>query len=210
VPDPVPPRRQPRGRRSDATRNRDAIVVAAQEVFDADGVMAPLDTVARRAGVGNATLYRHFPTREDLLAVVMAAGLEAALGEARELAVAPDPRAALREWLFRLTWRLRSWNDLPGCVADARSQVETAQGRPGPTSSLTAVTEPLVEATGVLIDRARATREQVASVAAREVFELVTALAWAADTFGDDETAARRRVALGTAGIVPPPVDAIR
>lgn len=53
--------------RSDAVRNRDAILVAARAVFAEQGLDAPLDAVARRAGVGRATLYRRFPTREDLV-----------------------------------------------------------------------------------------------------------------------------------------------
>jgi len=65
--------RQPR---SDVTRNRRLLVEAAIESFHELGWDVPLDTVARRAGVGNATLYRHFPTREDLY--------EAAFAEIRE------------------------------------------------------------------------------------------------------------------------------
>jgi AcrR family transcriptional regulator len=65
--------RQPR---SDVTRNRRLLVEAAIESFHELGWDVPLDTVARRAGVGNATLYRHFPTRGDLY--------EAAFAEIRE------------------------------------------------------------------------------------------------------------------------------
>jgi AcrR family transcriptional regulator len=65
--------RQPR---SDVARNRKLLVEAAIESFHALGWDVPLDTVARRAGVGNATLYRHFPTRDDLY--------EAAFAEIRE------------------------------------------------------------------------------------------------------------------------------
>ncbi|MHA5051388.1 TetR/AcrR family transcriptional regulator [Streptomyces sp. SD15] len=58
-PDPV--------RRRDARRNRESLVEAAREVFAAQGLHAPLDVIARRAGVGNATLYRHFPSRAALV-----------------------------------------------------------------------------------------------------------------------------------------------
>lgn len=58
--------------RADAARNRAAIVDAAREVFSEEGVEAPLDEIARRAGTGNATLYRRFPTRGHLLAAVFA------------------------------------------------------------------------------------------------------------------------------------------
>lgn len=58
--------------RADAARNRAAIVDAARAVFAEDGLEAPLDEIARRAGTGNATLYRRFPTRGDLVAAVFA------------------------------------------------------------------------------------------------------------------------------------------
>lgn len=56
--------------RADARRNRDAIVAAARAVFAESGLDAPLDAIARRAGVGRATLYRRFATREDLVAAI--------------------------------------------------------------------------------------------------------------------------------------------
>ncbi|MEU9031998.1 helix-turn-helix domain-containing protein [Streptomyces sp. NPDC048383] len=59
--------KQPRAVRRDARRNRELLVSAAREAFAAQGLNAPLDEIARRAGVGNATLYRHFPTRADLV-----------------------------------------------------------------------------------------------------------------------------------------------
>jgi AcrR family transcriptional regulator len=58
--------------RADAARNRTAIIEAARAVFAEQGLDAPLDEIARRAGTGNATLYRRFPTRGDLVAAVFA------------------------------------------------------------------------------------------------------------------------------------------
>jgi len=58
--------------RADAARNREAIVEAARAVFAEQGLDAPLDEIAKRAGTGNATLYRRFPTRSDLVAAVFA------------------------------------------------------------------------------------------------------------------------------------------
>ncbi len=58
--------------RTDAARNREAIVEAARAVFAEQGLDAPLDEIAKRAGTGNATLYRRFPTRSDLVAAVFA------------------------------------------------------------------------------------------------------------------------------------------
>jgi AcrR family transcriptional regulator len=77
--------------RADAARNRAAIVEAAREVFAELGLGASLDEIARRAGTGNATLYRHFPTRADLVAAVFAEQM-AVHAEAVQTALAnPDP-----------------------------------------------------------------------------------------------------------------------
>ena len=72
--------------RADARRNREAILRAAREAFEAEGVFTSLDGVAARAGVGNATLYRNFPTRDDLLAAVIETSTAEVLAEADELA----------------------------------------------------------------------------------------------------------------------------
>lgn len=91
-------RRRPR-MRADALRNRERIVVAAREMFVEQGPDVALDEVARRAGVGNATLYRHFADRHELLHRVtlhvmsrVADRAEAALGEG-------DPFEALRRFV---------------------------------------------------------------------------------------------------------------
>jgi AcrR family transcriptional regulator len=87
---------------------------------EGEGVLACLDAIAIRAGVGNATLYRNFPTREDLLAAVMDMDLADARARAEALAGQEDARLALASWLVWLTWRLRIWHDLPQCMAQAR------------------------------------------------------------------------------------------
>jgi len=85
--------------RADAARNRKAIVDTARSVFAEQGLDVALDEIARRAGIGNATLYRRFPSRADLVAAVFAeqmadhvAAVEAALGD-------PDPWAGLGSYL---------------------------------------------------------------------------------------------------------------
>ncbi|MFL6114356.1 MAG: TetR/AcrR family transcriptional regulator [Catenulispora sp.] len=59
--------RAPRAPRADAVRNRERIVAAARDLFTEVGSQAPIDEVARRAGIGNATVYRHFPDRDALI-----------------------------------------------------------------------------------------------------------------------------------------------
>lgn len=182
----------PRAMRADAQRNRDAILVAARETFELEGVLASLDGIAMRAGVGNATLYRNFPTRDDLLVAVMEANVADVLAEAGQLARAMGPREALAEWMLRLAWQLRIWHDLPYCVASARSD---------PQSSMNPTNDRLIDQTRALLDAAKAAGEAAPAVTAEEIFELVTTLSWGVDRYGDDEPAARRRVAMATAGV---------
>jgi AcrR family transcriptional regulator len=179
--------------RADAQRNRDAILHAAAEVFADQGVLAPLDGIAVRAGVGNATLYRNFPTREDLLSAVMETGIGEAVAQGEHLARTHEPRQALTEWLVHLAWLLRIWHDLPFCLADAH------RDQSSPVASSTAT---LVAQTQALLDRAQTADTARPDVEAGEIFELVTAVSWAIDRFGDDEQAARRRVLLAVAGLV--------
>ena len=88
-----------RGRRADAERNARLLVAAARELFEERGPGAPLDEIARRAGVGNATLYRHFPTRDDLLAAVYADEVAALCAQGAALAAEADAGEALHAWL---------------------------------------------------------------------------------------------------------------
>jgi AcrR family transcriptional regulator len=94
-PEPAPPLR------SDARRNRDKLVAVARAAFaTADGTVA-LEAVARDAGVGIGTLYRHFPTREALVEAVYAAELDDVTAGAPALLEALPPEEALRAWMDR-------------------------------------------------------------------------------------------------------------
>ena len=85
--------------RADALRNRERVLEAAKTVFSSGGADASLEAVARRAGVGIGTLYRHFPTREALYEAVYRREVEQ-LGElAEHLKHEPEPLEALRRWL---------------------------------------------------------------------------------------------------------------
>ncbi|MFD3685359.1 TetR/AcrR family transcriptional regulator [Nocardiopsis sp. NPDC058631] len=80
-----------RGLRSDARHNRHRIVEAAREAFSERGIDVPMVAIARRAGVGTATLYRRFPTRESLVAEVFADELAECAGVVHEALTDPDP-----------------------------------------------------------------------------------------------------------------------
>ncbi|ASO20510.1 AcrR family transcriptional regulator [Actinoalloteichus hoggarensis] len=88
-----------RGRRADAVRNQQALLAAAAQVFVASGVDAPIREIASAAGVGVATIYRHFPTRADLVVAVYRHQVEACAAAGPRLAAAADsPFDALRRW----------------------------------------------------------------------------------------------------------------
>ncbi|MEV6576185.1 TetR/AcrR family transcriptional regulator [Streptomyces sp. NPDC051577] len=89
-----------RSKRADALRNQEAVLGAAAEVFVTSGVDAPIRQIAARAGVGMATIYRHFPTRADLVTAVYRHQIEAcAEAGPHLLATAETPLAALRQWI---------------------------------------------------------------------------------------------------------------
>ena len=85
--------------RADAVRNRSRLLDAATAAFADRGADASLDDIAKAAGLGIGTLYRHFPTREDLVLAVYGAQIDALDQRSRELASSDDPGEALREWM---------------------------------------------------------------------------------------------------------------
>ncbi|PYC75817.1 TetR family transcriptional regulator [Streptomyces tateyamensis] len=88
------------GMRADAQRNRQTVLAAAAEVFVTSGVDAPIRQIAARAGVGMATIYRHFPTRADLVTAVYRHQIEeCATAGPSLLAGADSPFEALHQWI---------------------------------------------------------------------------------------------------------------
>jgi AcrR family transcriptional regulator len=89
----------PPPRRADARRNRERLLAVARDAFAEHGADASLDDIARRAGVGSGTLYRHFPTRQALLEAVYRDLVDALCAQADELLASPSPGEALATWL---------------------------------------------------------------------------------------------------------------
>lgn len=89
--------------RADARRNLDALLAAAKEEFAQQGVDVNVRAIAARAGVGTATLYRHFPKRSDLIAAVFRREIDECAAAAGSLATAHEPGEALQLWLQRYT-----------------------------------------------------------------------------------------------------------
>jgi AcrR family transcriptional regulator len=86
--------------RADAQQNRKRILEVAKQAFTRSGANASLDDIAKQAGVGPGTLYRHFPTREELLKAVYRAELEKLAAAEQKFAQTMPPVAALRAWLL--------------------------------------------------------------------------------------------------------------
>ncbi|MGO9630549.1 MAG: TetR/AcrR family transcriptional regulator [Xanthobacteraceae bacterium] len=93
------PGKRTRKPRADAVRNRELLLEAAREVFSAGGAEASLETVARAAGVGIGTLYRHFPTREALFEAVYRREVQHLANLAEQLKQEAQPVDALRHWM---------------------------------------------------------------------------------------------------------------
>ncbi|WP_340374321.1 TetR/AcrR family transcriptional regulator [Streptomyces sp. SS7] len=93
-----------RPQRADARRNKESLLDAAAAIFVESGVEAPVRDIAARAGVGTATIYRHFPTRADLIIAVYRHQVEAcAEAGPALLAAGPTPYAALGRWIDLFT-----------------------------------------------------------------------------------------------------------
>lgn len=159
--------------RADAQRNYDAVVTAAREAFAANGTQTSLDDIAERAGVGNATLYRHFPTRDSLIVETLRLALAELAAVARELGDSADPGAALREWVGQLAAALADWDGLADAVAASLTD---------DNSALRLACQPLQLATFKLLTRAQDSDSARPDVTAEELFELTLAIAWRGGT----------------------------
>jgi len=85
--------------RADAARNRERVLQVAWETFAAEGLSVPIDEIARRAGVGTGTVYRHFPSKDDLVRAIIADRLQQVIDEGHALLQSGDPGEALFSFL---------------------------------------------------------------------------------------------------------------
>src|SRR4051794_32279106 len=118
--------------RADARRNRARLLEVAAEAFAVGGLSVPLDEIARRAGVGPGTLYRHFPTREALFEAVVQQRLQDLLDAARERRDASHAGAALFEFIELLVAEAGPKKDLvdalTGAGIDVRARLASTAG----------------------------------------------------------------------------------
>lgn len=182
---------QGRGLRADAARNRQRLVETAKAVFAEKGAGASLEEIARTAGVGIGTLYRHFPTRDALIEEVYR-NASAQLGKAAErLSAELPPVEALRAWLLLFVDHMATKK----IMADALASLV------GGTAELYATAGAQMKASiAMLVERAVASGEIRAEM---EPLDLLRALAGVSNVSADAqwEGSARRLVDILVAGL---------
>jgi AcrR family transcriptional regulator len=168
--------------RADAVRNRERVLEAAKAVFSAGGPDASLEAVARRAGVGIGTLYRHFPTREALFEAVYRREVEQ-LGElAEQLMSEAPPVEALRRWLRSSVEFVATKKGMSAALALA------VDG----SSELYAYTfDRLTKAVGALLDRAVAAGEIRSDIGSEDLLRALAGMCYMRDQPGWQATVLR-------------------
>ena len=160
---PPPPQRP---MRADARRNYERLVTVATEVFLVHGAEASLDDIAKRAGVGPGTLYRHFPARQDLVNAVLERWMQEVLTEAAPLLDAEDSAEALRTWLRRLVAHIMVFRELTAALL----KPEPGRESPGRVLHTTA---------GELVGRAQENGQIRRDATSSDVLMLISGIAWA-------------------------------
>ncbi|MFE3140154.1 TetR/AcrR family transcriptional regulator [Streptomyces scopuliridis] len=140
--------KEQRGRkpRVDVQRNRAALLEAAQSHFLQHGVGASLEAVAKEAGVGPGTLYRHFPNREALLAAVLQTRSEELVARQARIAELGDASAALEQWLRAMEEYFSAFSGLPEPLMAAARAQEPGNPLTLPCETLISITEEYVQA----------------------------------------------------------------
>ncbi|WP_308249739.1 TetR/AcrR family transcriptional regulator [Sphaerisporangium fuscum] len=184
----VPPQQR---MRADARRNFDRIVAAAGAVIAEHGAEASLEEIARRAGVGSATLHRHFPTRQALLEAVFKDRVEALCAKAGDLLTAPDPGEALFTWLRAV-----------GAHAAANRGLGAALMRDGGDPTLGGTChDKIVTAGERLLTRARAADAVRPEIDVTRLLKLVGAISVATEQEPDGRAEADHLLAIAIEGV---------
>lgn len=182
---------QPPGRRrADALRNRERLVTAASAVVAESGADASLEEIARRAGVGSATLHRHFPSRTELLQAVLADRVQALCARAEDLRAAPDSGTALATWLRAVVAHAAAVRGFGPALTGYRHD--------GEFSPHTAIRQ----AARQLLVRAQRDGAVDSAVTVDDILYLANGLALATDSLPDPAPRLDALMALVTAGLL--------
>jgi AcrR family transcriptional regulator len=176
--------------RADAVRNRARILEAARIEVELGGTECSLDNVAKRAGVGAGTLYRHFPTREDLVSELLLSWVSDVQTDAD--ATAASQWGDVLDWLVRLAGYAMVYRGLASTMAategDEASPLRTAHAA-------------VIEANKRVFDRARDTGVVAGPVDSIEISRLVTGVAMIAEQAHLDQADVRSMLAIVLNGL---------
>ena len=173
--------------RADARRNFERLVEVAAEVVSEQGADASLEEIARRAGVGSATLHRHFGGRAAMLEAVFQSSIDTVCEQSGELLDAADPGEALRTWLYAVVAHATKNRGLGSALAMSAERGSEVHAR-------------ITRAGQQLLDRAQRHRAADPETTIGDLLGLVNAIS--ATTEGDTARA-RRLVTLAIRGVTP-------
>lgn len=181
--------------RADARRNYARLLAVAEEEIAVHGADASLEQIARVAGVGSATVRRHFPTRRALLEAVFRERVETLCAHARDLTARADTRAALLEWLGAVTADAATIRGL--AIALTRDPAAD------PGAQDNCCSAQLTEAGGPLARRAADDGALAPGVTIDDLLALITGIALATEHHPDPAAEAGRLFGLAVAGVSP-------
>ena len=168
-------KKSPRKPRVDAARNRERVLEAAKAVFSAGGPEASLEAVARTAGVGIGTLYRHFPTREALFEAVYRREVQQLADLAERLKEEAEPVEALRQWMRSNVRFVATKKGMSAALALAAYK---------PSDLFSYSFDQLTRAVGGLLDRAIAAREIREDISAEDLIRALVGMCYMHDQPG--------------------------
>lgn len=181
-----------RPRRADARRNHDRLLAAARDAFAESGAEASLDGIARRAGVASGTLYRHFPTRGDLIEAVLAEQITALVDLGERLADHADTVEAVATWMDAVVRHGLAYRGLAAAV------MNRAPHRDDPVPGWHAR---VFDAGSRLLERARRSGRIAADATDTEILQLAGAIAAAVHDAPDATDRAARMLAVVVNGL---------
>ncbi len=185
-------RHSTRAMRSDARRNYDRLLAEARAAFAEHGTGTSLEDVARRAGVGIGTLYRHFPNRHALMSAVWEDAVSDLLARSHALLDDPQPCAALVTWLRAIVTHAGEYRGLSSALMSASHDDSSALAR---------CSKPMREAGAALLARAQEAGAVRPDVSISDLLQLTNAISLAAEETPDDPELADRLLMLTLRGL---------
>ncbi|MEU3843982.1 helix-turn-helix domain-containing protein [Streptomyces sp. NPDC028635] len=181
--------------RADARRNYERLLKVAAQAFAEHGEGASLDDIAKRAGVGSGTLYRHFPTRQALLEAAYMDRVEAMAARAGEIARELPPGEALVEWLYELCVGSIQVRGLKALLGSAVTD--------GSAAALTVCGTSMKAAAARLVEAARAEGTLRGDVGPVDLLRLAHGVATASELADPEGGQIRRYLSVLTEGLRP-------